>query len=1078
MKNNLLIIILLAFCLNVFSEQSDLLLLPVKINHKWGYIDRAGKIVIQPSYDHAYPYICKLAITKKSGKFGVINLEGKSIFNNDKDAIEIHCPSYIGFKKDTLWGLSDDTGKILLDDKYDKIGTIQHHIFTLNKNNLVGLYESNNAKKIDPEFTSVQSIGNNLIKVVKSQKIGLINSDLTWVIRPECNFIESINDSMAFYRQKDYFGIVYYDGTILLRQEYTSYKILNKNLISLKSLKGGNALFSIPLRKIISTENQDSYTLLNDDLIMLNKAHKHGIISSGGRPILPQIYSNIHINDGLLLIEQNTKWGLAELNGKIIIETVHDKLFPFKKNLAVFQTSTGKGVINNKGKILAKPIYNNVDFTESHVKCSNTNGTYFIVKFDALTSSITAAKITKKVEVIKSFNHNHAWLKGPSKRWGLIGHDTIFVPYKFDEVSEENPDFSLGFQKMDYRQNPKMYGYINQQKLNEKAVYKVSLIQKSDGKSLTQQPVWYVRTKDFTTGNAAMTVLEGGMQGLITKEGKLISEYISTSKDKKITRMPLQYIGPFVNGVASYCTGCSLNYAGDWESNKAEGGKWGFISDNGSFIMEPQFESATDMVNNRAIVKYKNLYGLVSSVGNFILKNDYQSLAVVTNSGGNFIEIGYQKDRFGLIDDEGKALTEIIYDKIYPYKESYARVMLNGKYGFLDLNGKIVIPAIYTEANDFSEGMALVSKDKERSYLSRNGTSVIVPSESLPGDFHNGLAFSVRDGNVCYIDKTGKIALQTNYKAGSDFHHGYAVVISKQSGLEGIIDVTGKIVAPLEFQSIEPTDLPHIFKVNFENEKKIFNLKIGKPLPKKAAKSIGNFIQGIAAINLGEYHNYIDTTGKLLISKKFNFGADFSQGLARVKTENGKFGFINTLGAIVLPAIYSNATDFSEGKAFVETPSKKYALIDMNAVYLTHAIFDNPQTFKSGYALVQSSSQKKYYFVDKDGKNSFLDSYDMAYSFEGNVARVSNQKKWGLVDITGDLLIDFKFDFMEQFTNKQTVVGLSNAKSLIDLDGNKITDGIYDSYKFIDPSLVRFERADALGYYNTQTKNWIWSIQR
>jgi hypothetical protein len=46
------------------------------------------------------------------------------------------------------------------------------------------------------------------------------------------------------------------------------------------------------------------------------------------------------------------------------------------------------------------------------------------------------------------------------------------------------------------------------------------------------------------------------------------------------------------------------------------------------------------------------------------------------------------------------------------------------------------------------------------------------------------------------------------------------------------------------------------------------------------------------------------------------------------------------------------------------------------------------------------------------------------------------------------------------------------------LDGNKITEGIYDSYQFIDASLIKFEKSDAVGYFNTQTKSWVWKIQR
>ncbi|HSG30261.1 MAG TPA: WG repeat-containing protein, partial [Thermodesulfobacteriota bacterium] len=47
-------------------------LYPISINHKYGYIDKTGKIVIEPQFDFALSYFEDLAVVLSGDKFGFI----------------------------------------------------------------------------------------------------------------------------------------------------------------------------------------------------------------------------------------------------------------------------------------------------------------------------------------------------------------------------------------------------------------------------------------------------------------------------------------------------------------------------------------------------------------------------------------------------------------------------------------------------------------------------------------------------------------------------------------------------------------------------------------------------------------------------------------------------------------------------------------------------------------------------------------------------------------------------------------------------------------------------------------------
>ncbi|WP_145142848.1 WG repeat-containing protein, partial [Paenibacillus sp. Y412MC10] len=66
----------------------------------------------------------------------------------------------------------------------------------------------------------------------------------------------------------------------------------------------------------------------------------------------------------------------------------------------------------------------------------------------------------------------------------------------------------------------------------------------------------------------------------------------------------------------------------------------------------------------------------------------------------------------------------------------------------------------------------------------------------------------------------------------------------------------------------------------------------------------------------GKY-GYIDTTGKLRITPRYDHAMPFSNGAAVVYV-NGKYGYIDKNGNYLLKPQFSMAQPFSEGLAFVE----------------------------------------------------------------------------------------------------------------------------------------------------------------
>ena len=76
---------------------------------------------------------------------------------------------------------------------------------------------------------------------------------------------------------------------------------------------------------------------------------------------------------------------------------------------------------------------------------------------------------------------------------------------------------------------------------------------------------------------------------------------------------------------------------------------------------------------------------------------------------------------------------------------------------------------------------------------------------------------------------------------------------------------------------------------------------------------------------------------------------------------------------------------------------KKWGFVDKNGKETIPLIYQNAYSFGEGLACVQLNNY--WGFIDKSGSVVIPTMYDMAYSFQEGLALVSLNNKWGFVDL-------------------------------------------------------------------------------
>jgi len=168
-----------------------------------------------------------------------------------------------------------------------------------------------------------------------------------------------------------------------------------------------------------------------------------------------------------------------------------------------------------------------------------------------------------------------------------------------------------------------------------------------------------------------------------------------------------------------------------------------------------------------------------------------------------------------------------------------------------------------------------------------------------------------------------------------------------------------------------------------------------------------------------------------------------------VISENGQHGFIDSSGKIVISPRFEQAVEFSEGLCAVRT-NGRYGFIDMNGVMRVSPSYDYATVFNEGLALVFLDG--KPLFINTDGKPAFQSNFKHMSHFEGGLSYVrTHSDKRGIINRQGVLVIDTVYKYIEPFKDGLAIVlGADHQEydtdekkenlqvSVIDLAGNKL----------------------------------------
>lgn len=332
----LLLTLMLSSC-NKFDSTEEVKLIPVKSGENFEYVDRTGKIVINPQFSSASVFRDGIALVKTSGenaKWGYINEDGKYTIN----------PTYVSatiFSEDLAWVVSENGAPTAINKDGETQFTLQEaqtvQVFkeglaAFSKQDSVaekwGFVDKSGKIKINPQFVSVTNFSDGKCGVKNTDgKCGYIDSSGKIVINYQFDAASKFKNEKAVVTLKDKVGVIDKNGRYLINPQYS-----------------------------------DIY--IDGDLFMVEQDKKWGWCDKDGKILInPQFEQAFPFNEeDLAAVKSGTTWGYINKEGKIAINPQFDSAFPFNNNLSLVSSSDKFGFINSEGKYLINPQFDNVSY--------------------------------------------------------------------------------------------------------------------------------------------------------------------------------------------------------------------------------------------------------------------------------------------------------------------------------------------------------------------------------------------------------------------------------------------------------------------------------------------------------------------------------------------------------------------------------------------------------------------------------------------------------------------------------------------------------------------------------------------
>jgi len=487
---------------------------------------------------------------------------------------------------------------------------------------------------------------------------------------------------------------------------------------------------------------------------------------------------------------------------------------------------------------------------------------------------------------------------------------------------------------------------------------------------------------------------------------------------------------------------------------------YGLLNTKGKVLIGFKYNSLV-LQNRKLIVSIEEKnsisYGLIDKTDRVLIPVDYKKIQSLSH---HRFAVTNKYQKIGIFESDGTKLYEFELDSIAPFNGRLAEIYKSGKVGLLNDQGEIILNPHLRNVKHDESGIRVLPFTSwkilthEHQVLDEFHFNELIPEEE---DLYRG----VMDNYQVLIGRDKRIKVAGHWSID---YLGEGISRVKVRNKYGLVDEYGNLILQPIYDSI--THLPHyVLTLKRSGEEKGWSLRniLGEKLTTFTYQKIEPMDERLFLVRRKGYWGYLNSSGKEVITCKFNQAQPFSNGVARVNYLGGE-GLINKQGEWMIEPFQEM---LSEGPANLYLTREYFLSIIMNKEGDTvYTSYNSLQGFDWGFI---ENNGGLLGLVNHQANQVIIPQYDEIGPLSGDsLFWVRNEELFGIVDKKGDLLIKFKQDYQQVLFLSEDYIGvkIDGKYGFIDLDGNLRVANRYDSIQPFRSSLAAVNLRNKWGFIN------------
>ncbi len=294
------------------TTKEPVLLFPAVKGKKWGFIDKAGKAVIDFQFDYAWDFQEGLANVQVGDLRGYVDQSGTLVikpqyflscgFKEGRAAVLVGAKKWGSARNGGKWGVIDRTGKLVIKATF--------------------LFVSNYSEGFSrQQFSSSTWV---FMTLKGGRKFGWMEA------------IQDFSEGLAAVTGKRKpWSFIDKNGKKPFELDFADAGSFSEGLARVK-----------PLGKALDKRGRK------------REPTKWGFVDKTGKYVVEQKYDQAgDFSEGVAAVAVGEKWGCIDKTGATVIEPAYDFIGPFKKGVARVVSGGKHGFIDRSGKVIVEPVY-------------------------------------------------------------------------------------------------------------------------------------------------------------------------------------------------------------------------------------------------------------------------------------------------------------------------------------------------------------------------------------------------------------------------------------------------------------------------------------------------------------------------------------------------------------------------------------------------------------------------------------------------------------------------------------------------------------------------------------------------